>query len=253
MFIYKISNDINNKVYIGQTIRPIEDRFQRHLSDAINNILDTHFARAIRKYGKEHFFIEEIDKANNQEELNLKEQYWIRFYDSVNDGYNETDALYKCGGNTYKSKTDEEMYEIRQKISLSKLKDNNSQSKKVKCKNVKSQKELFFNSIIECQEYFNENTHRFITTRVKHQTKSLYKGEWAIAYIDEDYYDFKEKVNKRGTLLSAINLKTNETTNFVSVRLASRSLNINRNHIVKHINNNEKFFTIDNYTFTILN
>ena len=252
MFIYKISNNKNNKVYIGQTIRPIEDRFQRHMNDATNNILDTHFARAIRKYGKENFWIEEIDRANNQEELNLKEQYWIRFYDSVNTGYNETDALYKCGGNTYISKTEEEMYEIRHKIALSKLKDNNPQSKKVKCKNIKTKEELFFNSMVECKEFFQENTHRFITTRVTHLTKSLYKGEWAIAYIYEDY-DFQEQVNRRGTLLQAFNLITGETTDFVSIRLASRELNINRNHITKHINNNETNFTINNYIFTILN
>ena len=42
MWIYKITNIQNNKVYIGQTIRPIEQRFHRHLNDALNNILDTH-------------------------------------------------------------------------------------------------------------------------------------------------------------------------------------------------------------------
>ena len=49
MIIYKISNNVNNKVYIGQTIRPINKRFNRHINDAVNNKLNTHFARAIRK------------------------------------------------------------------------------------------------------------------------------------------------------------------------------------------------------------
>lgn len=102
MWIYKITNIQNNKCYIGQTIRPIQDRFHRHINDALNNVLDTHFARAIRKYGKESFIIEEIDKASSQEELNQKEQYWIRYYNSTVTGYNETDAIHKCGGNTYK-------------------------------------------------------------------------------------------------------------------------------------------------------
>ena len=66
MWIYKITNIQNNKAYIGQTIRPIEQRFKRHLSDALNNILDTHFARAIRKYGKENFSLEIIDTAQSQ-------------------------------------------------------------------------------------------------------------------------------------------------------------------------------------------
>ena len=60
MWIYKIINIQNNKVYIGQTIRSIEQRFNRHLNDALNNVLDTHLARAIRKYGKDSFIIEEI-------------------------------------------------------------------------------------------------------------------------------------------------------------------------------------------------
>ena len=73
MWIYKITNIQNNKVYIGQTIRPVKNRFNRHINDAMNNTLNTHFARAIRKYGKENFIIEIIDEAKNQDELNLKE------------------------------------------------------------------------------------------------------------------------------------------------------------------------------------
>ena len=112
MWVYKITNIQNNKVYIGQTIRPIEKRFQRHVNDALNNILDTHFARAIRQYGAENFTIEVIDTATDQNELNKKEQYWIQYYNSVNKGYNETDAMSKSGGNTYQSKTKEEMDKI---------------------------------------------------------------------------------------------------------------------------------------------
>ena len=63
MWIYKITNIQNNKVYIGQTIRPIEQRFHRHLNDALNNILDTHFARAIRYYTPNSFTVETIDTA----------------------------------------------------------------------------------------------------------------------------------------------------------------------------------------------
>lgn len=132
MWIYKITNIQNNKVYIGQSIRPINQRFQRHINDALNNILDTHFARAIRKYGKENFIIEEIDIANTQEELNEKEQYWIKYYNSVIDGYNETDAISKCGGNTYQSKTDEEMEAIKDKIRQTKVGNKNPMAKKNK-------------------------------------------------------------------------------------------------------------------------
>lgn len=103
MWIYKITNIHNNKIYIGQTIRPVQERINRHFNDALNNIIDTHFARAIRKWGKCSFVYEIIDTAESQEELNLKEQNYIRLFHATDSryGYNETDALSKCGGNTY--------------------------------------------------------------------------------------------------------------------------------------------------------
>ena len=92
MIVYKITNLKNNKVYIGQTIRTLEERFNRHKNDALNNIIDTHFARALRYCGVDNFKAEIIDTAETQEELTQKEQYWIRYYNSIEDGYNETDA-----------------------------------------------------------------------------------------------------------------------------------------------------------------
>lgn len=83
MWIYKITNKINNKAYIGQTIRPVHQRFNRHVSDAYNKIKDTHFCRALCKYGRDAFVVEIIDHAFSIEELNKKEQYWIKFYNTV--------------------------------------------------------------------------------------------------------------------------------------------------------------------------
>ena len=61
MYIYKITNLINQKIYIGQSIHPVEERLARHFQDAISERIDTHLARAIRKYGTENFIIEVID------------------------------------------------------------------------------------------------------------------------------------------------------------------------------------------------
>ena len=116
MYVYKITNLINNKLYIGQSINPIEKRFKRHIDDALSGRLDTYLARAIREYGAENFKIELIDTATTQEELTQKEYYWINYYDAVHTGYNETDSILKCGGNTYLSKTPEEMEIIKEKI-----------------------------------------------------------------------------------------------------------------------------------------
>ena len=197
MYIYKITNKVNGKVYIGQSVRPIEKRFNRHMNDAIKNKLDTHFARAIRKYGRDNFICEVIDIATNQTDLTLKEQYWIQYYDSVKLGYNETDAISKCGGNTYASKTKDELLGIYEKIRKSKVGKLNPNSKSVKCYNIETNEELFFETVKECQDHFGEKHHRFITNRVLNKTISLYKNIWRIAYMDCDYGEYTIGVKRR--------------------------------------------------------
>lgn len=185
MFIYKITNIVNNKVYIGQTINPINERFQRHLTDSLNNKLDTHFARAIRKYGKESFKIETIDTATTQEELTLKEQQWIRYYDSVNTGYNETDAISKCGGNTYMSKTKEEMTEIKVKLSKSKQGNKNPMARSIKVTNIKTNEEWIFDTIISCAKFFGiKGGKTSITTRLNGRVTSLFRDVYYFEYVD---------------------------------------------------------------------
>lgn len=186
MWIYKITNIQNNKVYIGQTIRPIDQRFNRHLNDAINNILDTHFARAIRKYGKDSFIIEEIDTAQTKDELNKKEQYWIKFYNSVEEGYNETDAISKCGGNTYRSKTEEEMNIIKEKIRQTKIGSKNSMARKVKRTNIITNEIDIFDTVVSCAKACGiKNGKTSISTRLNGQIKSPYKNTWIFEYYNE--------------------------------------------------------------------
>ena len=186
MQVYKITNIQNNKVYIGQTIRGIQERFARHIKDAMSNRLDTHFARAIRKYGPENFIIEKIDTAETQEDLNRKEQYWIVQYNSVKDGYNETSAIYKCGGNTYQSKTEEEMEVIKEKIRKSKLGENNPMARKVKRINVVTGDVDYFDTVIDCARHTTaENNKGVIIERLRGRIKSPYKNTWLFEYCDE--------------------------------------------------------------------
>ena len=88
--IYKVTNNVNQKVYIGQTTTSLEERKYHHIYRAENelDITHTHFINAIRKYGINAFIWEEIDSANTREELDEKEIYWIQYYNSVENGYN---------------------------------------------------------------------------------------------------------------------------------------------------------------------
>ena len=89
-FIYKITNTINGKSYIGQTIQNVKERFYQHCatkcSKAVSNMA---IHRAIKKYGKSNFIVEVIEEVESVY-LNDRERYWIKYYNSYNNGYNST-------------------------------------------------------------------------------------------------------------------------------------------------------------------
>ena len=109
MIIYKATNKINGKVYIGQTVRSLQERMAEHARHT-----QTTFDRALKKYGLDAFDIEQIDSADSVDELNQKEIYWIEFYNCVvPNGYNMCEG----GGNTkgfhHKEESKRKMAEIK--------------------------------------------------------------------------------------------------------------------------------------------
>lgn len=110
MLIYKATNNINGKIYIGQTTLTLEERKKTHKRDS-QRISDeklkrNHFYRAIRKYGWENFSWEVLqDNIETIDELDELEQYYIKLYNTFNNpsrGYNN-----QSGGHYFKL-TDEE-------------------------------------------------------------------------------------------------------------------------------------------------
>lgn len=94
--IYKITNLINQKSYIGQTIKPIHKRWIEHKCNAKTS--STAISRAILKYGIGSFKIEEMCSCLDKEELNNKETYFINLYNCVVPlGYN-IEILGQSGG-----------------------------------------------------------------------------------------------------------------------------------------------------------
>lgn len=101
--IYKITNKINDKVYIGQTTTSLESRFYKHCWDAKNKEnANSPLYKAMLKYGIENFSISLIENCENSL-LDEREKYWIQYYNSFyGDGYNATSG---GGGN---AKVDEQ-------------------------------------------------------------------------------------------------------------------------------------------------
>lgn len=90
MIIYKITNKINGKIYIGITTVTLEQRWKQHIQ--YGKTCDRHLYNSMRKYGIENFTIEEIDNTDNFKELGELERYYIKLYNSQDSllGYNIT-------------------------------------------------------------------------------------------------------------------------------------------------------------------
>lgn len=89
MIIYKATNKINGKIYVGQTIYSLEHRKRQHISNVESERYPSYFHKAIRKYGKKNFAWEIIHECSNLFELNNMEIFYVGHYDSFGrNGYN---------------------------------------------------------------------------------------------------------------------------------------------------------------------
>lgn len=83
--IYKITNIINNKSYIGQSIN-IEKRFEQHIN---NGSKYSYIDRSIKKHGADNFTFEILITCA-KEDLDKEETKFIKLYGTYKDGYNLT-------------------------------------------------------------------------------------------------------------------------------------------------------------------
>lgn len=104
-YIYVIKNDINDKLYIGQTRVSLKRRFNGHLQKSRVEKPKTVISKAIKKYGESHFYIEELLHVHNSnldelvDDLNFYEIFMINKYETTVDkgGYNVS-----LGGDVFK-------------------------------------------------------------------------------------------------------------------------------------------------------
>lgn len=90
MYIYKTTNNINNKIYIGQTSKPTDSNYL-----GSGHIL----LKAISKYGSKNFTREIIEECNSKEQMNEREKYWISYYSSNTRDIGYNISVGGTGGN----------------------------------------------------------------------------------------------------------------------------------------------------------
>lgn len=98
--IYKIQNQVNGKVYIGQTTQPLSYRQSEHLYRLRANERQHKLYQAMRKYGEENFKFSEYAYAIDESDLNDLEIEIIKDHNSFNRGYNST-----AGGDSVSEET----------------------------------------------------------------------------------------------------------------------------------------------------
>lgn len=109
--IYKITNLINGKIYIGQTVVTEPQRWQAHIWNAYNNPTNDciYLCNAIKKYGRKNFKREILEEVDTLEELNNREIFYIQKYNSTDPkiGYNIC-----LGGGGHTKYSSEEILEL---------------------------------------------------------------------------------------------------------------------------------------------
>jgi group I intron endonuclease len=215
--IYLITNTINQKKYIGQTIRSFQDRIHEYELRLCNDYLKNSF----NKYGFDKFKFEIIDTANDLDELNLKEIKYIKeFGSNIREfGYNlesggrnsipSTETLEKMSKSHLGIKQNEEW--INKRVH----KSGSDEAKKYGKRKTKKEKEHLSKA---SPKYWEGKTRDEETKRKISETK-IAQG------LSPKQ---KEVLYKK---VYAINIKTNEIVEYESTTIASEDRGVNQSTI----------------------
>jgi hypothetical protein len=173
MQIYKITNLINNKIYIGKDTTSDPNYFGSGLL----------IKRSIEKYGIDNFKKEIIDETDNYEELSIKEKYWIKKFNSTNIeiGYNISKG--GDGGDTLSNNPNLDI--IKEKISNGSLVKGKTYEESFGEEKAKEYKEklkskinlsIFSNKSNQRRKLFFDNKREELIKRCKFIREEIIKG-----------------------------------------------------------------------------
>ncbi len=247
MIVYKITNIINNKVYIGQTIMTLEERFYFHCNPSKDNKML--ICRSIKKYGKDNFIKEIIEYCETLEQSNIREEYWVNYYDARNKkiGYN----IRPGGGNSLKTE------EFRKRISEGIKNSEKAKNKVIWNKGLTAENNVVLKEVADRRRYKKRSlvTKKLMSIAKKGKTYEEIYGVNADIMKEKRKNiivtdSFKDKMSDISTQRQArtvlqIDLQTNQVVKeFNSVRDALLYFNVKRNggQIASVINKRTKSF-----------
>ena len=233
--IYKITNIVDGKVYIGQTVVDYERRIGVHFSKlkkgSHNNL---HLQRAFIKYGEENF-LPALVTTCSIEEIDDIEKYWIKYYKEKNLSYNIED-----GGNYIKKISKETKEKLRSRSAES-WKDEEIKNKRIR--NMARRENNFnsvpvicvtdgkkFVSMTEASEYYGVSFSAISSSIYKQHYCRSDKGRLEFyRYVEGEVYRPKKSVH--GQAIKVVCLTTGEVFN--SVKDAADAYNLETTNISK--------------------
>lgn len=253
-YVYLITNKINGKQYTGQTTETIEIRFNKHCSSAKTG-KDSYMAilRAIKKYGRENFIIQELAVAHNQEELTFLEGLYMSWFNTLApNGYNLTKIINGKGKHSEESK--EKMRKIANQSERLKL--SSELGKKRRGKSYDNSSSGYIGVYIQGSKYISS---------ICFNNKNIYLGNYnvetdaakaydiaAIKYFGEDttlnfnelrqyYIDDKITVNKNSSKSGIKNIHFYNSRNRWVINYFNKILNKNSTKTFKTLEDAIKF------------
>lgn len=192
-----MTNLITNKIYIGLTTRELDIRIRDHYDASKNK--NFVFMRALRKYKKEDWKWEIIDNASTIEELEIKEVYWIKFFNSLlPNGYNS-----KEGGSSAKLTE-----EIKNKISNTLTGKYHTEETKQKMSNSRmGEKNPFYGKKHPpelCEKFSKQYTGQKLPKEQVEKSAQNHKKRIIDLTTNKIYLGFKEAAEKTGMCKDAI-------------------------------------------------
>lgn len=175
-YIYKTTNLINGKIYIGQKMSNIFLK-EEYLGSG------KYLRNAINKYGKENFEVELIEWCETFEKINEREKYWIQYFNSLDKEIGYNISVGGDGGDTWKGLSEDDKYIRKEKLKESmpnqkgwKIMNNGITVKKVPPQNI-------YNYINEGWVFGYLNKRKSFSENHKKSISEKHKGRM---YINKD-------------------------------------------------------------------
>ncbi len=229
IFIYKIKNLVNNKIYIGSTTDP-ERRKKEHFGSATWNVQSYNYPlqKAIRKYGKENFIFSIVEKCDI-ESCPERERYYIEYYNSLTNsgwGYNQTLET-KCA-----------------------LRDKNIQKRNIERTGKKCALVDKDNKIIQVFESYHDASRQVLNMNEASNIREICQGKCK-SYKGKIFRD----IDKNGKVIipeiivrelkhSVVGISVFDLEDkiyFESISDAARELKIDRSSIIKSVQGNKRY------------